>query len=595
MASGVDKRRLLRYFSPVMPFFELKASLAARVAKALGGAVTEDQVLGAFSQPPSIEMGHLALPCFELAKKSGQPSHELAKSLAASLTEEGELSAVAAGPYVNFRFDLGKLYAVTLARIAKEKARYGADDAGRGKRVVLEYCSPNIAKRLAFQHIRSTLIGNVLANVYRFVGFHVERINFVGDWGAQFARLLAAFELWGERSLLDSKDSAVAMDHLFQLYVRFHKEADHRPELLEKASACLQRLERNEPASLELWTKIRTVSIGVMERTLARMSVQFDHVEGESHYVPQIEATLDEVKRKAGAVLSEGAYIVELPDVKTPALIQKSDGTTLYLTRDLAAAVDRFERFEFDRMLYVVSNQQKLHFQQLFGVLAKMGHEWASRCRHLAFGTVRFGSGKMSTREGNVIFLDDILDEAKKLALKECTEKNPQLADKEEVAEKVGIGAIIFGELSAHKQRDIEFNWKHILAFDGETGPYVQYSLVRCYSLLDKAAEKGLLGAAPAGFEVDGSRLTQDEEAVLLSLSRFNSVLRQAVDDDEPFHLTRYLIELAKAFNRFYYRLPVLQATDEEQRRARLHLVDAVRQVLENGFGLLGIQCPREM
>jgi arginyl-tRNA synthetase len=459
---------------------------------------------------------------------------------------------------------------------------------------VLEYCSPNIAKRLAFQHIRSTLLGNTLANIYDFLGYKVERINFVGDWGSQFARLLAAVEMWGDRALLSNDDMPAAMTHLFELYVRFHKELEQHPEYADRANQCLQRLEKGEPAASELWQQIRSLSVTTMEKTLARMHASFNHVEGESKYISKFQSTLIDVKNKAEAKLSDGAWIVEVEGLSTPALVQKRDGTTLYLTRDIAAAVDRFQRFSFQKMFYVVSEQQKLHFQLLFGVLRKMGCEWAERCEHVSFGTVLFGAEKMSTREGRVIFLDEVLNEARDRAMEECTKKNPSLKDKEKVAEQVGIGAIVFGELSSHRTRDIEFNWENVLALDGDTGPYVQYSLVRCYSLLEKANEP-LIPKIPSPVSVPAYSFSPEEEQLVLELSKFRSVLHQATRENEPHLLTHYLIDLAKAFNRFYYRFPVLQATEPVQREVRLNLVKGTGMTLLSGLRLLGIDCPKEM
>jgi arginyl-tRNA synthetase len=576
-----------------MPFHDLKQALAAQVASQFSHPeITAESLSNELTFPPNIEMGHVALPCFRIGKILGVPAGKLAAELAGKLSSE-HVSAKQAGPYVNFKWDAKHLFVTTLSAVFTQADRYGSGTVGKGKTVVLEYCSPNIAKRLGFQHIRSTLIGNVLANVYDYLGYKTERINFVGDWGTQFARLLAAFELWGNKEKISLSDVPQAMDHLLEIYVRFHKEIESKPELGQKATEALQRMERHEPKATELWNLIRQVSCQAMEGTLKRMTVEFNHVEGESTYIGKIDPVLEDIKKKAQARLSEGAWIVEVDGISTPGLIQKTDGTTLYLTRDIAAALDRFNRFAFDRMLYVVSEQQKLHFQLLFGILKKAGYQWADRCEHISFGTVLFGSEKMSTREGRVIFLDDILSDARKLALEECTKKNPDLKNKEEVAEQVGVGAVIFGELDSHRGRDIEFDWKKILALDGETGPYVQYSLVRCASLLEKAkAQNEVIGppTLPANYS-----FSSEEEALILTLGRFRSLLISATVDNEPYHLTHYLIDVAKAFNRFYYRFPVLQTSDAESKKIRLQLVKATGIALRNGLGLLGIACPKEM
>lgn len=580
-----------------MPFLELRKELAALILSQLpNAAFSTPDIEKEFSIPPNIQLGHIAWPCFRAAKSLGVAPGKLAQEIAAKISSP-DVKATATGPYINFRWKSETLYKKTLARILQEQGSYGCDESGKGKTVLLEYCSPNIAKPLFFHHIRSTLIGSTLANMYKALGFQIERINFVGDWGAQFARLVAAFEMWGDKSLLQAAHSPEAnkkaMAHLLEIYVRFHQELENHPEYTEKANACLQKLETKHPETTQLWEKVRTISLTAMDQTLSRLSVFFDHTEGESHYVADAVKTMEDVKVRAQAKLSEGAWIVELPDVATPALIQKRDGTTLYLTRDIAAAEDRYRRFQFHKSFYVVSEQQRLHFQQLFGTLKKMGLSWADHCEHLSFGTVLFNSERMSTREGRAIYLDDVLNESEKLALQECTEKNPGLNDKETVARMVGIGAVIFGQLSTHKQRDINFDWKQVLAFDGETGPYVQYSHVRCRSLLEKAKEKN----EKYGVNSETSQyvFSGEEDQLVLTLSQLRSVLHQVIQDNEPCHLTRYLVDVAKAYNRFYYQLPVLQATDPLQKEVRLNLVLATQTVLKNGLTLLGIPCPQEM
>lgn len=576
-----------------MPFQNAKTELARAIADALSHPeASAETIFNELGTPPNLALGHLALPCFRLAKLAKQNPHQVAQSLVEKLKSPNwEVST--AGPYANFRFSAHRLFQSTLSAVIKEGDRYGADQGGNQRPILIEFCSPNIAKQLGFHHIRTTLIGNTLANIYDYLGYKTERMNFVGDWGSQFARLLAAFEQWGDKSQLTQNDLPRAMNHLSEIYVRFHKDLEQNPQRLEMANASLKKLEAGDAQATSLWKSIREISLKAMENTLARLHVHFNHVDGESQYVPQIMPMLDEVKKKADAKLSDGAWIVEVEGYKTPALIQKRDGTTLYLTRDIAAAVDRAQRFTFEKMLYVVSEQQRLHFQLLFGVLKKMGYAWADKCEHLSFGTVLFGSEKMSTREGRIILLEDILNEAKALALAECTQKNPDLKNKEEVAEMVGIGAVVFGELSCHRQRDIEFNWKEILAFEGETGPYVQYAAVRCHSLLEKAKEKGELGTGTPS--TDDYVFAVEEEALVLELSKFRSALLQSVRDNEPYHLTHYLIDVAKAFNRFYYRFPVLQASEAKPREVRLNLVRGTRQVLVNGLSLLGIKCPQEM
>lgn len=578
-----------------MPYFELQQELSRAIQKTLTnlnpalGQLTASDIHGDFSSPPNATLGHIALPCFKFAKALKTSPAKLATDFAAAFKSQ-TVQCTAQGPYLNFRWPTASLYERTLTKVLQEKTNYGTSSTGANKTVILEFCSPNIAKPLFFHHIRSTLIGSTLAKIYAALGYKVHRMNFVGDWGTQFARLVAAYEMWGKEEKLSAQSLDDAMGHLLEIYVRFHKELETNPELEKKAAACLGRLESKDAKTMALWTRVRDVSLRAMDGTLKRLNVSFDLVEGESAYIDHIQETFKVVKEMAGAKMSEGAWIVELPEVEPPALIQKKDGTTLYLTRDIAAAMDRYKRFHFHKSYYVVSEQQRLHFRQLFGVLSKMGLPWAKDCEHLSFGTVLFNSERMSTREGRSIYLADVLNEAKKLALEECAKKNPDQKDKELVAEMVGTGAVIFGNLSTHKARDINFDWKQVLTFDGETGPYVQYSLVRCESILAKG------NTAPISVvDCEKYAFGAEEDQLIFMLSRFRSVLHDCTRDNEPYLLTHYLIDLAKAFNKFYYQFPVLQAADPLQKSLRLSLVKGTHTVLTNGLTLLGISCPREM
>lgn len=571
-----------------MPFLELKQDLASRLSKVISHPDWgSDAVFKSLEVPPNPDLGHLAFPCFRLAKVLKKSPPEIAKHLMSGL--DASVEASVAGPYLNFKFSGAVLFQKTLEAVSQNPGAVGADSLGRGKKIVIEFCSPNIAKRLMFQHIRSILLGNTLSNVYAYLGYNVVRMNFVGDWGTQFAKLLVAIELWGDKAKLDPKDSATAMAHLLDLYVKFHKEVTENPGLEKKASETLQLLEKKDPKATALWKMIREISLDTVEKTLRRMNTRFDVVEGESQYIDAIDSTLEAVKKKADAKISDGALIVELEGISTPALIQKKDGTTLYLTRDVAAAVDRQARYQFDKSIYIVGDQQRLHFQQLFGVLKKMGYAWTPQVEHVGFGTVLFGAEKMSTREGRVIFLDDVLDEANSLALKACTEKNPDLDDKPGVAQKVGLAAVVFGELSAHRQRDIEFNWDHVIAFEGDTGPYVLYAAVRINSILERVGlEKHKVPS------IDGYAFAPEEIGLLLQLSSLRTTLRNVVAENEPYYLSRYLIETAKAFSRFYTNCPVLKSTGQTL-DVRLQLVSLTSQVLAAGLKLLGLEIPQRM
>lgn len=570
-----------------MPHIQFKKQLATELKKRCQLAQNEEDILKEFTTPPNIELGHIAFPCFKFAKEHKKNPAVIAKEFSEKFYNSA-FKAKEAGPYINFKFPLKEFYKTVSSQIAKSKQAYGGQDSAPNQKIIIEYCSPNIAKRLGFQHIRSTLIGNTLANIYKHLNYNVTRINFIGDWGTQFAKLLAAYEKWGDSNLLSLKDIPSSMEHLLSLYVKFHKEIEENPEYEKLSSLYLQKLEKKDPKAFALWKLIRQISLESMQHVLTRMHVNFDVIEGESEYIDSIEKTLTEIKQKAKAEISDGAWIVKVEGSEVPALIQKKDGTTLYLTRDIAAALQRKQTYNFDKMLYVVSEQQKLHFQLLFSVLKKMGETWSTECEHVSFGTVFFGEDKLSTRQGNVLFLESVLNEAKKRALELCLEKNPELPNKEEVAEQVGVGAILFGELTTHRQRDFEFKWEHILTFEGETGPYIQYTLVRCNSLLEKLKSPKIITESPAEWVLE-------EEGLLSTLSRFQESLLQCVEENEPFYLTKYLSELAKAFNRFYYKVPVIQCTNSELQLMRISLVLMTKQVLENGLNLLGIECPQEM
>ncbi len=557
----------------------------------------EEVIETEIAPPPCSSFGHISMGAFKISKILKNEPNKIAHEIE-TITNSFDIKALAEGPYVNWRFPIHEFATLTLNEIFSKKERYGSEEPNK-KNIVIEYCSPNIAKPLAFQHIRSTLIGNSLANIFKFLGFNIVRINFIGDWGSQFSKLIAAVKLWGDEfnllkkieSFSDSQLTEI-MNNLFELYVRFHDNLEKDDFYIELGNKALKELESYEEPIINIWKKLREISIIAMNRTLKRLNVEFDLVEGESDYIRNINNTIEEIKLKAQARFSEGTYVVDVPQISVPALIQKSDGSTLYLTRDIAAAIDRYNRFKFDKMVYVVSDQQNLHFQLLFGVLKKMGHSWSELCEHTSFGTVLFGSEKMSTRAGKVVFLDDLLNEAEKLALSQC-KKNTELKSKDEVAKKIAAGAIIFGELSAHRQREIRFDWKNILSLDGETGPYVQYTYVRCNSLIEKAIEKGInCDSIPVP---SSYTYVNEEETLVIELSKFRYALNKAAIEKEPFRLTKYLIDLSSAFNRFYYNLPVLQANSHEKLNFRINLVKATKQVIENGLKLLGIECPTEM
>jgi arginyl-tRNA synthetase len=578
-----------------MPFYEMRVALAREVASALRHPeLTAEPIAAEFTPPPGSATAHLALPCFRIAKVVDKNPEGLALELAALFPATGEPAtgrpvASASGPYVYFRWDAADLFSRVIGTVLRERDRYGTDETGHGKSVVLEYCSANVAQRLMVKHLRSTVIGNALAGILQALGHPVDRINFVGDWGYPIGKLLAGFELWGDRDRV-ARRGTPAMDHLFEVYSRFQKTLETEPAYAERATRCLQQLEEGEPKITTLWKDIRETSLASVDTTLRRMGIRFDFVDGESTYVPGATQVLDQIKQLAGARLSEGAWIVDVEGVSSPALVQKKDGTTLYLTRDISAAIDRERRFPAAALGYVVSEQQRLHFQLLFGVLRKMGFAWAGGCEHIAFGELRIGSTEASPRETRPDLLDDLLDEAKTRAGAELAARHPELAVREAAAEAIGVGAVVFATVSGPRGRDLQLDWDRILTLTGDTGPSLQQTLARCRALVGKATAKGERPAQLA--ELGGYRPLPIEELLIVQLGRLGVVLHACASAWDPFALGQYLIELARHFDRFHQQLPLLQAGDPGQRRVRLNLVEATRQVLENGLRLLGIPCP---
>ncbi|NLM45429.1 MAG: arginine--tRNA ligase [Firmicutes bacterium] len=557
---------------------------AIKLLAAVLPAAKED-LAGELENPPAPEMGDIAFPCFKLAKTLRKAPTVIAAELKDKLPESKLFARIEAkGPYLNFYCDRALLARTTVESILEQREAYGRLDLGRGKTVVIDFSAPNIAKPFGVGHLRSTVIGNSLYRLYEALGYKCVGINHLGDWGTQFGKLIAAYLRWG----VAEKMTADPLQHLYELYVRFHREAEQNPALDDEARAWFKKLEDGDPEATRLWRHFREVSLADFKRIYKILGVEFDAYQGESFYNEMLDETVALVEEMGLAQASEGALVVDLSaEGMPPCLLRKQDGATLYATRDLCAAIYRYNTYQFDKMLYVVGADQALHFRQLFAVLKKMGYSWADRCCHVPFGLIRFQDGKMSTRQGTLVFLEDVLNRATELAAGIIQEKNPGLANKEEVARQVGIGAVIFGDLSNDRIKDIEFDWDKVLDFSGETAPYVQYSHARICSILRKADNWPQ--------EYDASLLTgAEEQAVINLLARFSDQIVRAAETCKPSVIARYVLDVAAAFNTFYHRCPVLQAPPDIS-RARLALIDAVRQVLVNGLWLLGIAAPEEM
>ena len=531
----------------------------------------------------------LAFATFALAKSQKKSPALIASELAKGLSVSG-IEVRSSGPYVNARFLPIPFSQEVLDHARAEQLAYGHSERGQGATVVIDYSSPNIAKPIAFHHIRSTVIGHCLANLYRCQGYRVEGINYLGDWGKQFGLVAVG--------LAESGDPAPKKDmaHLVEVYVQATARAERDPVFDQQARSFFRSMEQKNPQALALWQELRETSLEDFKKIYQRLGISFEHYEGESRYQDKMDAVIDEIAKAVGVKHSEGALIVDMPYAQNepPVLLRKNDGSTLYATRDLAAAIDRYERFHFERSLYVVATDQALHFRQLFAVLDRMGKSWAKRCVHVGFGRVH----GMSTRKGQVVLLNDVLDEAKNRALDQVRENQQtgkiQTDDPDRLAEQIGLGAIVFADLKNRRATDYTFDWKEILSFEGHTGPYLQYAHARAYNILLKG------GGASAPFDA-GELTLPEEQSLVRAVARYPGALDEAIENNEPSSIARYLLELGAAFSRWYTLgnqdrdKRVLLEGNEPLRRARLALTDAVRVTLAAGLALLGIPTPERM
>ena len=569
-----------------------------RIRDALAAATGLPAAELRIEQPRDPAMGDLAFPCFPLAKALKKAPPAIAGELAAKLgaTLKG-VTAVAAGPYINFKIDRGELARVVLGEIAEKGPAYGHSKIGAGKTIVVDLSSPNIAKPMSVGHLRSTDIGAAIQRLHDALGYKTVGINHIGDWGSQFGKLVAAVERWGDTVDLEGEP----IKSLLELYVRFHKEEEGDPALAERARKAFQELESGAEGKVRAtWRHLTELSLREFDKIYQRLGVRFDEIRGESFYEPYLGSTIERVVASGVTEESQGALIVDLASIDKnmpPCLLRKSDGTTLYATRDLAAAFHRWDLYGFERCLYVVGADQRLHFRQLKGVLRRMQLPWEERIVHVDFGMMRLPEGKMSTREGRVVFLEDVLDRAVEEAGRVIAEKNPELASQggrggqggaAAIAEQVGVGAVVFNDLKRERIKDVEFVWEEVLSFEGETGPYVQYTHARLGSILRKALESGEGAAAPDW------KLLEDAGPVLLALGRFPTVLQSAAEHAEPSELTAWLLSTSREVNNWYVGHRVLGQAPPLT-AARLHLVRASKAVIANGLRLLGVSAPEEM
>ena len=571
---------------------DFKKEIAKIIAKNLEG-LTEDEIKSMIEIPQDQSMGDYAFPCFRLAKTMRKAPNLIAAELAEKLQGEQLFSEVSpVNAYVNMFVSREEMMKSTVSEVLEEKENFGRSDIGGNKKVIVEFSSPNIAKPFHIGHIRSTVIGNSLSKIYDALGYDVFKINHLGDYGTQFGKMICAYRRWGNRE--DVINSPIKT--LLGYYTKFHVEVEEHPELEDETRAIFTKLEQGSKEEVELWQWFREESLKEFQRVYDMLGIEFDSYNGESFYSDKMPRFEKELSDKGLLKESNGAQVVDLEEYKLgTALIKKSDGSSLYITRDIAAAVYRKENYDFYKNIYVVATQQNLHFQQLFKILELMGYDWANQCVHVPFGMVRLEEGTMSTRHGRVVFLEDVLNGAIEKTREIIEEKNPNIENLEEITSQVGIGAVVFNELSNNRIKDYTFKWDQILNFDGETGPYVQYTHARCASLLRKAGED-IVAKAQDHKNVDFALLAKSDSAYELTklIYAFPGVVEQAGEKYEPSIITRHIIDIAQCFNKFYHDEHII-VDDEVEKISKIALVIATKRVIATGIGLLGMKAPERM
>lgn len=551
-------------------------------AEGLPGAAAIDDCL---ETPPDPAMGDFAFPCFRLAKTLRQGPPAIANRLADTLGAPDMTGVEVAGGYLNFHLHREAFARSVLSAI---DSQYGASGEGAGRVICIDYSSINIAKRFHIGHLSTTMIGHSLKRIFDTLGYTSIGINHLGDWGTQFGKMISAYKRWGDKAAVE----AGGVEAMTALYVRFHEEAAKNPALEDEGREWFKKIEDGDPEAIEIFEWFKKVTLLDASRVYDKLGVSFDYYTGESFYNDKMERVVRELREKNLLAESDGAQVVDLEaEGMPPCLILKKDGATLYATRDIAAVLYRKDTFDFYRCLYVVAYQQDLHFRQWFKVVEKMGYEWAGdELVHVSFGMVSYEGQSLSTRKGHVIYLDEVLDRAVERAMAIIEEKSPDLPNKEEVARQVGIGAVIYADLSNNRIKDIDFWWDRALNFDGETGPYVQYTHARCCSLLRKAEAAGVYPRAE-----NPAALTDDEaREVLRLLYDFPAVIQEAALRYEPSMITRHITRLAQGYNKYYYEHRILD-TEAAASATRVRLTEAVRDVLRKGLWLIGIEAPERM
>ncbi len=564
-----------------------KQIIAEQISKTID--INKQELESYIETPKDSKNGDYAFPCFRLAKELRKAPPVIANEIKEKIEPVEEIEKIeVAGGYLNFFINKATLSEEVLREISKTE-QYGKSEIGREKNIVIDYSAPNIAKPFHIGHLRSTVIGGALYNIYKYLGYNVTGVNHLGDYGTQFGKLIEGYKMWGKEYDIE-KDS---INELTKIYIRINEACKNDEQILENCRNNFKKLEEGDPYCVEIWKKFRKLSLQEFQKVYDLLGSKFDSWNGESFYSDKMPEVIDILQKTGKLVESQGAKIIDLEDkgINTPCIIEKSNGSTTYATRDLAAILYRARTYDFDKALYVTSYEQVLHFKQVFEVAKLLGldEKYTNGLEHVSFGMVLLPEGKMSTREGNIIKLEELLNEAISRAKEIIEQKNPDLENKEEVAKKVGIGAVIFNDMSASRIKDEVFDWNTILNFQGETGPYIQYTYVRTKSVLEKA------GYLPKMENVKTENLSDDYSMAILKLIyNFEDVLVQVTDKNEPSILARYLIDLAKAYSSFYNENKII-VEDKEIQDARIYLTYATSEVLKQGANLLGMQMPEKM
>lgn len=567
---------------------DLKKLLAKQIHTVLKDIISLEEMERMIETPKSSLLGDLAFPCFHLAKTLRKSPVQIAQELSGEISGDEFEKIQAVGPYVNVFIKHELLANSVLNQILTTGQQYGTQSLGNNQTIVIDFSSPNIAKPFSMGHLRSTVIGNSLGKIAEKLGYQTVKINHLGDWGTQFGKLIAAYKKWGNEDAVKQNP----IQELFTLYKKFHLEAETDSTLEDQGRAWFKKMEDGDEDSLKLWQWFRDESLKEFQKIYQLLNIEFDSFSGEAFYNDKMQNVIASLQQKELLEESEGAEVVRLEKENLPpCLIQKSDGATLYATRDLAAAIYRYNHYQFSKAWYVVGHEQSIHFQQLFSVLNKMGHKWSGSMEHVPFGLYLQNGKKMSTRKGRVILLEDVLKEVMELAEKNIEEKNPNLKNKAEVAKVVGVGAILFHDLKNFRLNNIEFSLDEMLTFEGETGPYVQYTHARACSIIRKAVQMGYEIEEPIESYIDID-LTHAWEIVKL-LNSFQERIQQAYNQLDPSIIAKYTLDLSKAFNKYYGKVRILDKNEGMQ--ARLQLVMSVTIVLKEALRLIGVDAPDEM